>query len=413
MFSPNGTERMRLDSSGNLLVGRTGSTTAKLHLEQATSVHMDMNSTGDNRGKIGSKVNDLYIGHSSSVGKIYFKNNCSSDGHPADSGDTKMVIADNGVGIGTTSPAVNLHVNSASDTYFLMSTSNSTADARIQFRNSAGTDVGGLWYATTGNNMLFRTNSTERMRIDSSGNLLVGTTSATGFLNSTSETGVISYQSGALGVSKSSDIAGYFKRLGNDGAIVEFRNSSAAAIANIGVNGGDEPYFARNVGTTSGIKIANGALYPCQSDGTNHDNAQNLGISTARWANLYLSNGVYLGGTGGSNHLDDYEEGTWTPAFGSGTLTVNSATYTKIGRQVTCRFYISGSTACSGDISGLPFTPNGESAGVVGYQTHISGETIGILVQAANVWNFRIGSTQYGLGAGKQARGMFTYFTDS
>jgi hypothetical protein len=30
-------------------------------------------------------------------------------------------------------------------------------------------------------------------------------------------------------------------------------------------------------------------------------------------ADLTLSGGVYLGGTGSANYLDDYEEGTWTP----------------------------------------------------------------------------------------------------
>jgi hypothetical protein len=35
----------------------------------------------------------------------------------------------------------------------------------------------------------------------------------------------------------------------------------------------------------------------------------------SRFKDLYLSGGVYLGGTGGENLLDDYEEGTWTPIF--------------------------------------------------------------------------------------------------
>ena len=93
-------------------------------------------------------------------------------------GADEIVIDSSGnVGIGTTSPAVNLHVNSASDTYLLMSTSNATADNRILFRNSAGTDAGGLWYATNNNSMQFRTNSAERMRIDSNGNIGIGTSS--------------------------------------------------------------------------------------------------------------------------------------------------------------------------------------------------------------------------------------------
>jgi hypothetical protein len=49
-----------------------------------------------------------------------------------------------------------------------------------------------------------------------------------------------------------------------------------------------------------------------------------------------------------ANCLDDYEEGTWTPVVADastggnvGTCVINSATYTKIGRQVSIQFVIS------------------------------------------------------------------------
>jgi hypothetical protein len=66
-----------------------------------------------------------------------------------------------------------------------------------------------------------------------------------------------------------------------------------------------------------------------------------------------------------ANNLDDYEEGTWTPAFtlGSGTadsLTIQYAQYTKVGRQVyfTARIVVGAISSPSGvcKISGLPFT---------------------------------------------------------
>jgi hypothetical protein len=70
-------------------------------------------------------------------------------------------------------------------------------------------------------------------------------------------------------------------------------------------------------------------------------------------------------GTGTSELLADYEEGTWTP--GIGTLTQvggtysSSGTYTKIGRSVTVigRIDIAGGTiagAAASNITGLPFT---------------------------------------------------------
>ena len=89
------------------------------------------------------------------------------------------------VGIGTSSPATKLDVyGSAQLTYagsnnylYFISTSNYVG------RNATSGDI---WLnAQNGQNVILGVNSTERMRIDSSGNLLVGTTSA-GFSNSTS-----------------------------------------------------------------------------------------------------------------------------------------------------------------------------------------------------------------------------------
>ena len=68
-------------------------------------------------------------------------------------------------------------------------------------------------------------------------------------------------------------------------------------------------------------------------------------------------------GTGTSELLDDYEEGTWTPVVSDGTnvATTSAAegTYTKVGRQVTLsgRFTLSSTGSTSGGIriTGLPF----------------------------------------------------------
>jgi hypothetical protein len=91
------------------------------------------------------------------------------------------------------------------------------------------------------------------------------------------------------------------------------------------------------------------------------DNTIDLGSSITRFKDLYLSGGVYLGGTGSANHLDDYEEGTWTPTAVQGVtgFTVASAGYTKVGRLVTVNFYLNsftGGDANRLEIGGLPFT---------------------------------------------------------
>jgi hypothetical protein len=63
------------------------------------------------------------------------------------------------------------------------------------------------------------------------------------------------------------------------------------------------------------VDANNGIINPGKADGDIADDAISLGGSSSRFKDLYLSGGVYLGGTGAANLLDDYEEGTWTPAF--------------------------------------------------------------------------------------------------
>lgn len=82
---------------------------------------------------------------------------------------------------------------------------------------------------------------------------------------------------------------------------------------------------------------------------------------------LTLSGGLYLGGTGAANYLDDYEEGTWTPIFTQLTSAPSSTTYsagtygryTKIGRlvQATCRVELTAVSGGSGQVAvgGLPY----------------------------------------------------------
>ena len=83
---------------------------------------------------------------------------------------------------------------------------------------------------------------------------------------------------------------------------------------------------------------------------------------------IRVADGILFGtDTADANALDDYEEGTWTPAFesnsaGSGRVTtVNAARYTKIGNVVHISAYIVLATLGTGGsgpimIHGLPFT---------------------------------------------------------
>ena len=85
-----------------------------------------------------------------------------------------------------------------------------------------------------------------------------------------------------------------------------------------------------------------------------------------------------------ANTLDDYEEGTWTPAFAfggtfNGSYDTQVGTYTKVGRSVTASCWIDlsakGSTTGTASVTGLPFTSlnvsSAMSSAVIGYTLSI------------------------------------------
>ena len=84
--------------------------------------------------------------------------------------------------------------------------------------------------------------------------------------------------------------------------------------------------------------------------------------------------GIHLGVTSATaaNLLDDYEEGTWTPAISNVTTSAATGKYTKIGRHVSLHLYmaISGGTldTTTIQITGVPFANgNHEAIGSIMY----------------------------------------------
>ena len=124
---------------------------------------------------------------------------------------------------------------------------------------------------------------------------------------------------------------------------------------------------------------------------------------------LTLSGGIYLGGTGSDNLLDDYEEGTWTPSLigsTSGAFTVISeGNYTKVGRLVTVNGSVN-ATAVGGAtgftvISNIPFSiastfiyTSLQASGSVSYWSGFGTavNSVGIMAQSSSS-----GFTLYGL----------------
>jgi hypothetical protein len=201
----------------------------------------------------------------------------------------------------------------------------------------------------------------------------VGRTSTT-----ISNLGVTIPSSGAIQATANFNALG-LNRLSGNGDIAIFQKSGTT-VGSIGVISSDNLFITGGVANHSGLALSQNSVLPM--NGSSYSTGTvDLGSSGVSFKDLYLSGGVYLGGTGAANKLDDYEEGTWTPTItgstsGSATLTINQASYTKVGRAVHVSCYIINAnvTGLVGTITvgGLPFTANGFAMTKSGYSTLFS-----------------------------------------
>jgi hypothetical protein len=100
-------------------------------------------------------------------------------------------------------------------------------------------------------------------------------------------------------------------------------------------------------------------------------------IATSEYVRMDHMGISFNGDTAAANHLDDYEEGTWTPTLTYGSCTITGATYTKIGRTVYAEALLTSftdrSTASAVKVSGLPYNSSSTTrAGNVSLSRYIN-----------------------------------------
>jgi hypothetical protein len=241
VFQRNGTEQAIIDPSGNLGLGVTPSAwdtgiALKAFQFSATGCVYGYSFGGNNFTAIS---NNFYI-NSSGTGTYLTTNTASQYSQSAGqhrwftapSGTAGNAItftqamtldASGNLGIGTTSPAYPLDVVGASSGGWTLNMRGRSSDNIGYMRFSSNN--GATNYAAIGtpaaNTLAFDVNGSERARIDSSGNLLVGKTAS-----DVSVAGTQIESTGTVGIVRNAAVCLIVNRLTDDGTLVSLRQAS-------------------------------------------------------------------------------------------------------------------------------------------------------------------------------------------
>jgi hypothetical protein len=319
-FNTNGAERMRLDSTGRLGLG-TSSPAALLHLSSGANTTMRLADTA-------GSYSDIIYNESGAVSQLIL--DADPTGSSAATGGTSILLKTDGttamtidssqrVGIGTTLPATNLHIR-ATGTPILRIQDDDGAVQYSDFYNSSGQSIYNAVNGAGGRGPhIFLQAGNEAARIDSSGRLLVGTSTAF-----------------ATRLSSTATTPGFQVRESGSGSALFFNGVNSANPATL--------YSVKSRGTTYGTIVQNNdSLFRISAAGDD-------GVQATEAARI----DVAVDGTPGANDmpgrivLSTTADGASSPTerlritsagvlqvADAGNITVGTTTGTKIGTATT------------------------------------------------------------------------------
>jgi len=288
------TESLGIGTSPAYVLDVTGATATigkfKRSSAGTTEVLIDTSGSGDAKLVFADNGTDSYaIGRDNTNGDLVI----AASG---ELGTSNLINIESGgnVGINTNSPSGELHV---------LGSGGGNGDSYVERSSGAilhqqAQSALGVFGTTSNHDLAFKTNGSQRMRIDNSGNVLVGTTDdqpSNNSAGSTADNGLALKDNGELQVAAYKDTAnsgsvGYFNRTSTDGTILDFLKDGAT----IGGITATQGRLAIGNGDT-GLKFsdANESIMPFNvSTNANRDNAVDLGYTTVRFNDVYATNGT-------------------------------------------------------------------------------------------------------------------------
>ena len=347
------------DNSGVSLSGSTNNTIATVTGANALQGESNLTFDGNNLAMSGTGV--FTITRNSRT--LTLEGNYGNEGHPAvktsaghdlriftNGNNEKVRITSTGkVGINEDVPQSTLHVASTSN-YVDIGLSNSTSGhtgsdgANIFLNNSLEL---GLWNRESTGVIRFATAGTERLRITSDGVVGIGSSSPG------SSSKVFSYQSDAS--------AGNNIILENN-----YSANNTTTLLKAYRLGGAVGYALQYKDSTTRMRQGTYTNHPMEL--ITNDNAR---ITIANDGHCVFSNSIALNAeTAAANRLDDYEEGSYTPAVDAWAgETVDFGYYVKVGSLVNVWGGVQDPSSVTANTPveiSLPFTPSSNTHGMGG-----------------------------------------------